>query len=209
RVGHAAQLLDQMMKEVDYEAYLYNGFDERQAQNKWQNVLDFTGWLKEKSTGGKDASDAEKSLLDLTQMVALMTMLEGRDEEPDAVRMSTLHASKGLEFPHVFLVGVEEGILPHKGNGGEQEIPIEKLAARIEEERRLMYVGITRAQRSLHVSWCKKRKRARESVHCDVSRFIKEMKLDEGDAVPTEAETITPQNRLANLKALLAKPKAA
>jgi ATP-dependent DNA helicase Rep len=206
REGHAAELLDDMMKEINYEAYLYNSFDERQAQNKWQNVLDFTTWLKEKGAGGKEKTDAEKSLLDLTQMVALMTMLEGRDEEPDAVRMSTLHASKGLEFPHVFLVGVEEGILPHKGD---PDAPIETLAARIEEERRLMYVGITRAQRSLHVTWCKKRKRARESVHCDVSRFIKEMKLDEGDAVPTEDEKITPQNRLANLKALLAKPKAA
>jgi ATP-dependent DNA helicase Rep len=139
-------------------------------------------------------------------MVALMSMLEGRDEEPDAVRMSTLHASKGLEFPHVFLVGVEEGILPHKGD---PDAPADTLTARIEEERRLMYVGITRAQRSLHITWCKKRKRARESVHCDVSRFIKEMRLDEGDAVPTEEETITPQNRLANLKALLQKPKAA
>ncbi|MEN3363563.1 MAG: ATP-dependent helicase Rep [Burkholderiales bacterium] len=203
---NAAQLLDDMMKEINYEAYLYDTFDDRQAQNKWQNVIDFTTWLKEKGTGGKNGDDRERSLLDLTQMVALMSMLEGRDEEPDAVRMSTLHASKGLEFPHVFLVGVEEGILPHKGD---PDAPIETLGARIEEERRLMYVGITRAQRSLHISWCKKRKRARESVNCDVSRFIKEMKLDEGDAVPTEDEVITPQNRLANLKALLQKPKVA
>jgi len=70
-----------------------------------------------------------------------------------------------------------------------------------------MYVGITRAQRSLHITWCKRRKRARESVHCDISRFIAEMKLDQGDAVPKEDEVITPQNRLANLKALLTKPK--
>jgi len=202
---NAAQVLDDMMKEINYESYLYDAFDDRQAQGKWQNVLDFTMWLKEKGTGGKDGTDAEKSLLDLTQMVALMSMLEGRDEEPDAVRMSTLHASKGLEFPHVFLVGVEEGILPHKGD---PDAPVETMAARIEEERRLMYVGITRAQRSLHVTWCKKRKRARESVHCDMSRFIKEMKLDEGTAVPTEEETITPQDRLANLKALLQKPRA-
>jgi ATP-dependent DNA helicase Rep len=205
----AAALLDDMMKEINYEGYLYDNFDDRQAQSKWQNTLDFTTWLKEKGTGGKDGSAEHKSLLDLTQMVALMTMLEGKDEEPDAVRMSTLHASKGLEFPHVFLVGVEEGILPHKGNGAEGEVPIEVLGARIEEERRLMYVGITRAQRTLHVSWCKKRKRARESVHCDISRFIKEMKLDEGDAMPSEEEIITPQNRLANLKALLAKPRPA
>ena len=203
---NAATVLDDMMKEINYEHYLYDNFDDRQAQSKWQNVLDFTNWLKEKGTGGKDGDAPEKSLLELTQMVALMTMLEGRDEAPDAVRMSTLHASKGLEFPHVFLVGIEEGILPHKGD---PDAPAELLGARIEEERRLMYVGITRAQRSLHVSWCKRRKRARESVSCDMSRFIKEMKLDEGDAVPTEAEMITPQNRLANLKALLQKPKAA
>lgn len=204
REGHAAELLDDMMKEINYESYLYDSFDDRQAQGKWQNTLDFTTWLKEKGSGGKDGNDAEKSLLDLTQMVALMTMLEGRDEEPDAVRMSTLHASKGLEFPHVFLVGVEEGILPHKGD---PDAPVETLGARIEEERRLMYVGITRAQRTLHVSWCKKRKRARESVHCDISRFIKEMQLDEGDAVPTEAEILTPQQRLAHLKSLLSKPR--
>lgn len=202
----AAELLDEMMKEINYEGYLYDAFDERQAQGKWQNVLDFTTWLKEKATGGRDGTDEEKTLLDLTQMVALMTMLEGKDEEPDAVRMSTLHASKGLEFPHVFLVGVEEGILPHKGD---PDAPVETLAARIEEERRLMYVGITRAQRSLHITWCKRRKRAREYVNCDVSRFIKEMKLDEGDAVPKEEEQLTPQARLANLKALLQKPKAA
>ncbi|HEY8102010.1 MAG TPA: UvrD-helicase domain-containing protein [Burkholderiaceae bacterium] len=203
---NAAQVLDDMMKEINYEAYLYDTFDDNQAQSKWQNVLDFTTWLKEKGTGGKDGTDAEKSLLELTQMVALMSMLEGRDEEPDAVRMSTLHASKGLEFPHVFLVGVEEGILPHKGD---PDAPVDTLGARIEEERRLMYVGITRAQRSLHITWCKKRKRARDTVNCEVSRFIKEMKLDEGDAVPTEEETITPQHRLANLKALLQKPKVA
>jgi len=204
REGHAEQLLDDLMKEINYEAYLYDSFDDRAAQSKWQNVLDFTQWLKQKGNGGKEGTDEHRSLLDLTQMVALMSMMEGKDEDPDAVRMSTLHASKGLEYPHVFLVGVEEGILPHKGD---PDAPVETIAARIEEERRLMYVGITRAQRSLHVTWCKKRKRAGESVHCDPSRFIKEMKLDEGDALPTEEEIITPQNRLANLKALLSRSK--
>ena len=167
-------------------------------------MLEFTTWLKERGCGGKDGSGEEKNLLELTQMVALMSMLEGKDEDPDAVRMSTLHASKGLEYPHVFLVGVEEGILPHKGDA---DAAPETIAARIEEERRLMYVGITRAQRSLHVTWCKRRKRAREYVSCDMSRFIHEMRLNVGDAVPKEEEQITPQNRLANLKALLQKPR--
>ena len=201
---NAAAVLDDMMKEISYESYLYDGFDDRQAQSRWQNVLDFTMWLKERGCGGKDKSGPEKNLLELTQMVALMTMLEGKDEEPDAVRMSTLHASKGLEFPHVFLVGVEEGILPHKGD---PDAPAESMGARIEEERRLMYVGITRAQRTLTITWCKKRKRAGEQVHCDPSRFLKEMQLDVGDAVPTEAETISPKERLARMKALLATPK--
>ncbi len=203
---NAGEVLDDMMKAIDYEAYLYGHFDERQAQDKWQNVLDFTSWLKEKGNGGRDGTDEHKSLLELVQMVALMSMLEGRDQEPDAVRMSTLHASKGLEFGHVFMVGVEEGILPHKGD---PDAPPDVVAQRIEEERRLMYVGITRAQRSLTITWCKKRKRARDSMPCEVSRFIKEMRLDEGDAVPEETEQLTPQNRLANLKALLQKPKAA
>ncbi len=201
---NAVEVLDDMMKEINYESYLYDSFDDRQALAKWQNVQDFTNWLKERGRGGKDKSGAEKNLLELTQMVALMTMLEGKDEELDAVRMSTLHASKGLEFPHVFMVGVEEGILPHKGD---PDAPAATMGARIEEERRLMYVGITRAQRSLQITWCKKRKRAGEQMHCDVSRFIKEMQLDVGDAVPTEAEIVSPKERLANLKALLATPK--
>jgi ATP-dependent DNA helicase Rep len=202
---NAAAVLDDMMKEINYEGYLYDAFEERAAQSKWQNVLEFTNWLKERGCGGKDKSGEEKNLLELTQMVALMSMLEGQDEEPDAVRMSTLHASKGLEYPHVFLVGVEEGILPHKGD---PDAPVETIAARIEEERRLMYVGITRAQRTLQITWCKKRKRAGEQVHCDVSRFIKEMALDVGDAPPTESEIISPKDRLASLKALLSTPKA-
>jgi ATP-dependent DNA helicase Rep len=203
---NAAAVLDDMMKEINYEGYLYDAFEERAAQSKWQNVMEFINWLKERGCGGKDKSGEEKNVLELTQMVALMTMLEGKDEEPDAVRMSTLHASKGLEFPHVFLVGVEEGILPHKGDA---DAAPETIGARIEEERRLMYVGITRAQRTLQLTWCKKRKRAGELVHCDVSRFIKEMALDVGDAVPTESEVISPKERLARMKALLATPKPA
>ncbi|MRW90341.1 AAA family ATPase [Duganella sp. FT80W] len=201
---NAAQVLDDMLEAINYENFLYDMFDERAAQSKWQNVLEFVNWLKDRGRGGKDRDGEEKNVLELTQMVALMSMLEGQDEDPDAVRMSTLHASKGLEYPHVYLVGCEEGILPHKGDA---DAPAESIAARVQEERRLMYVGITRAQRTLHITWCKKRKRAGEQVHCDPSRFIKEMKLDEGTAVPMESEKLTPKERLARMKELLTTPK--
>jgi hypothetical protein len=97
--------------------------------------------------------------------------LEGREEEaPDAVRLTTLHASKGLEYPHVFLIGCEEGILPHQ-----QSID----GGMVEEERRLMYVGITRAQRSLTISYCGKRKRAGEWQITEPSRFLLELPPEE------------------------------
>ena len=139
-------------------------------------------------------------------MVALMTMLEGRNEEQDAVRLSTLHAAKGLEFPHVYLVGVEEGILPHRGD---PDAPAGALATRIEEERRLMYVGITRAQRSLQLSWCKKRRRGREVENREISRFIAEMRLETDEKLSDRDAGMTPQDRLANLKSLLQRSKVA
>jgi ATP-dependent DNA helicase Rep len=211
----ASVVLDDMMEGIHYEAYLYDAFDERQAQSKWQNTLEFLDWLKKKGTKpepdaqsgeatGFDTADgladSGKNLLGLIQTVALMSMLEGRDEDPDAVRLTTVHASKGLEYPHVFLVGCEEGILPHRGSDAD-DAPVDD--ARIEEERRLMYVAITRAQRSLHLSYCKKRKRARETVVCEPSRFIHEMGLDEAPPPGPEEAPMTPKDRLASLKALL------
>ena len=79
---------------------------------------------------------------------------------------------------------------------------------KIEEERRLMYVGITRAQRSLQISWCKKRKRARETYSVEPSRFIAEMKLEQAPAPQDTTPAMSPKDRLAGLKALLNKPAA-
>ena len=146
----------------------------------------------------------------MVQHVALVTMLErGEEEEPDAVKLSTLHASKGLEYPHVYLAGVEEGLLPHMGKDDEEGDPAkaaESMAGRIEEERRLMYVGITRAQRSLHLSWCKKRRRAREDLVREPSRFIEEMGLKDVKVEEDPAtRAMSPKERLGMLKALLNK----
>ncbi len=201
REDDAGRVLDDLLAAIDYERHLYDTLDERQAQARWANVLELADWLKRK------ADEEDMTLLELVQHVALVTMLErADDEEPDAVKLSTLHASKGLEYPHVYLIGVEEGLLPHRGaaedDDGSEEAAA-ALAGRIQEERRLMYVGITRARRSLHISWCRKRRRGREDLPREPSRFIKEMGL-EAEAAPGAAPQADPEQTLGRLKALLA-----
>jgi ATP-dependent DNA helicase Rep len=197
----ADRILDDLLTAVNYERHLYDLFDDRQAQARWANVLELTDWLKRK------AAEDDMTLLELVQHVALVTMLErSEDEEPDAVKLSTLHASKGLEFPYVYLIGVEEGLLPHRGGtdeGDDSEAGAAAHVRRIEEERRLMYVGITRAQRTLQVSWCRKRRRGREDVACEPSRFIAEMGLQAEAAAPMG--DMDPDRTLGLLKALLKK----
>ena len=103
-------------------------------------------------------------MLEVAQNVALLATISERGEEQNVVTLSTLHAAKGLEWPHVLLVGVVEGLLPFKVEDAEGNTQAEGLAQRVQEERRLMYVGITRAQRSLLVSWPKKGKKGRETA---------------------------------------------
>lgn len=200
----AGEVLNDLLTTIQYEAFLYDAEEPRAAESKWKNVMDFVGWLTKKGEGSTDfgLEADQKNLLELTQMVSLMSMLEGRDEgEVDAVKLSTLHASKGLEFGHVFLIGVEEGILPH-------QVSID--AEQIEEERRLMYVGITRAQKSLNISWCKKRKRAGEIQMCEPSRFIAELPKDDlrhfGNPFNKDSETSRDfgKSKMANIRAMLA-----
>ena len=194
----AGEVLNEMLTAIQYESFLYDSEEPRSAEAKWKNVLDFVAWLTRK---GEDQGDGEtRDLLNLTQMVALMSMLEGREDgEPDAVKLSTLHAAKGLEFGHVFLIGVEEGILPHR-----ESVDTD----RIEEERRLMYVGITRAQKSLNISWCKKRKRAGETEICQPSRFIEELPSDDirhfgNPSADPAASKEHGKERMAQIRAML------
>ena len=158
----AGEVVQALLQEIGYEAYL-TGAEEggKAAEIRWKNVQDLAGWLAKKGEEG------EKNLIELTQTIALMTLLEGRDDgEIDAVKMSTLHASKGLEYPFVYLVGCEEGLFPHADS-------VE--AGALEEERRLMYVGITRAKQQLTLTHCIKRKRQGTFVFPEPSRFIDEM----------------------------------
>lgn len=190
-----APVLNDLMSAIDYEAWLFDSHEPRQAETKCANVTDFVGWINRKS-----AAD-EKSLLAMTQTIALMNLLESREEEVDAVSLSTLHAAKGLEFGHVFMVGVEEGVLPHQRS----ETP-----EQIEEERRLMYVGITRAQRSLQISYCNKRRQGKEWKSCEASRFIQELPSEDmtfAGALPNgsapEVSKDEGMAKLARLKAML------
>ena len=201
----ASTVLDALISAIDYQAYLSEQGDERSATTRWQYVCEFRDWI------GKRADDDGKTLVDMAQHISLVTRLEGRDEDGDAVRLSTVHASKGLEYPHVFLIGVEEGIMPHAGREDDglddvngSPVDREKIdAERLEEERRLMYVAITRARKSLTLSWCRQRKRAREMVDCQPSRFITEMQLEaEGTRnVPVSADEA--RKKLAALRAML------
>jgi ATP-dependent DNA helicase Rep len=188
-------VLNDLMSAIDYEAWLFDSHEPRQAESKWSNVSDFVAWINRKSTAD------EKTLLAMTQTIALMNLLESREEEVDAVSLSTLHAAKGLEYGHVFMVGVEEGVLPHQRSESPEQI---------EEERRLMYVGITRAQRSLQISYCNKRKQGKEWQSCEASRFIKEMPADDMIFAGAQASGSTPEvskdegmAKLARLKAML------
>jgi len=191
-----AALLDELLRAINYETWLYDSHDPRMADSKWENVQEFIAWLKRK------AEADEKSLIAMVQTVALINMLEGKDQEPDAVSLSTLHAAKGLEFPHVFIIGAEEGILPFRDSDDKQ----------IEEERRLMYVGITRAERSLQISYCNRRKRGKDWLACEPSRFLEEMPTDELVYAGGHAEAVSNvtkdegMDKLARLKAMLNKP---
>ncbi|MDO8887485.1 MAG: UvrD-helicase domain-containing protein [Hydrogenophaga sp.] len=189
-VGHEAArtFLTEWLKDIAYEKHLYDSEDnEKVAAARWTNVMDFCDWVAGRCGGqieddaGVQVESERKSLMEVVQTIALLSTLSEREKDQNVVTLSTLHASKGLEWPHVMLVGVNEGLLPFKMDEepGQSDAAVENMAQRLQEERRLMYVGITRAQRTLAVSWLKRRKKGRESIPGQASRFIQEMGLDQ------------------------------
>ena len=199
----AKALLLGWLKDIGYEQHLHDGEDsEKLAAARWSNVQDFIDWMSRRcggevsADGGAVESEAQ-TVLQVAQTISVIISLAERGDEQDVVTLSTLHAAKGLEWPHVVLVGVNEGLLPFKS--GDDDMTPERL----EEERRLMYVGITRARTTLVVSTLRRRKRGRETVAGVPSRFIAEMKLDEA----TTKED--PRERLKRLRAELAAKAAA
>ncbi len=195
-----AVLTRQLLNDIDYVHWLEESHRERRQVEKCVRAVDdllkWMAHLASEDGGGK-------SFTDVVSHLGLMDILERRDDEPDAdrVHLMTLHAAKGLEFDHVFLVGVEEDTLPHR-NSIEQDT--------LEEERRLLYVGITRARRTLTLSFARQRKRNGEAVDCECSRFLEELPEEvlewegkPGQPLPPEEQRQRGESHLAGLRDLL------
>ena len=197
--GEAMSVVRQLVHDIDYRAWLQdNAKDPNEAERRLQNVDELLGWLERM---GKPDEQAP-TLADMVNRISLLDRLDRSDEGNDnCVRLMTLHAAKGLEFPHVFMVGMEENLLPHRSS-------IE--ADDFDEERRLAYVGITRAQKTLTLSYASKRRRAGEWESCEPSRFLSELPQDDlrwdkpGGARNAEEQRQRGQAHLAQLRGLLA-----
>jgi ATP-dependent DNA helicase Rep len=190
----AKALLLDWLADIGYEACLKEGEDsEKAAAGRWSNVLDFVDWMAKRCGGELDEDGSgfgrePKTVLDVAQTISVILSLAERAEQQDVVTLSTLHAAKGLEWPHVVLAGVNEGLLPFQGEDEEMT------AERLHEERRLMYVGITRARSTLAVTTLRRRKRGRSLLVGVPSRFIAEMKLHE------VGEKVNPREKLKALR---------
>lgn len=199
----AKALLLEWLKDIGYEQHLYDGEDsEKLAASRWSNVMDFVDWIAKRCGGeiteeGGTFETERKTVLDVAQTISVIISLAERGDDQNVVTLSTLHASKGLEWPHVVLAGVNEGLLPFKSED-EDMTP-----QRLEEERRLMYVGITRARTTLVVSTLRRRKKGRDTVQGIPSRFIGEMKLNE------QTRKEDPREKLKALRAEFAARAAA
>jgi ATP-dependent DNA helicase Rep len=172
------------------------------AERRIENVDELIGWLESLHRERiQDATARTGELAELVAHLSLLDVLERQEEEEggDRVHLMTLHAAKGLEFPHVFLVGMEEELLPHRSSIEQDSI---------EEERRLAYVGITRARSSLTLTLARHRRRFGETVACEPSRFLAE--LPQADLDRPDQRELTGEERrergqahLAALKGLL------
>lgn len=189
--GNLLDAIKDMVEEINYRGWLEEvSGDPNKANRRMENVDELIGWIERMI----DQDTEEKSIGDIAARLTLMDIMDRQADEnqADAVHLMTLHAAKGLEFPHVFIVGMEEEILPHRTSIEEDSI---------EEERRLAYVGITRAQRSLVMTLANTRKRYGEKVDCEESRFLRELPPE--DLIwMTEKTQVDPEERKERGKAI-------
>ena len=195
------QAVRHMLADIHYEEYLYEyATSAKAAEMQSKNVATLFDWVADMLKG--DEFNEPMSLSQVVTRLTLRDMLERgeNDDEANQVQLMTLHASKGLEFPHVFLIGMEEGILPHQTSIDEDNVA---------EERRLAYVGITRAQQTLCFTLCKERRQFGELIKPEPSRFLLELPQDdlqwERDKPPMTEQQKREKTaaNIANLRALL------
>lgn len=198
-----AEAIRDLIRQSHYEAWLFETSPSpKAAEMALKNVNELYRWITEMLEGKDD--EPALPLAEVVSKLCLRDMLERQEQEDNAdqVQLLTLHASKGLEFPFVFMVGMEEGILPHQTSIDEDNV---------EEERRLAYVGITRAQRELIFTYARERRQYGEVVRPEPSRFLTELPQDDlewqkPNQPKTEAQRQqTGQANIARLRQLLNK----
>ncbi|MEZ8991443.1 DNA helicase Rep [Vibrio breoganii] len=202
--GNTVEAVRSLVRDIKYEDWLYEtSASPKAAEMRMKNVSDLYTWIVA-DLEGDNYDKEEKTLKEVVQRLTLRDMMErGEDDaEADQVQLMTLHASKGLEFPYVYLMGAEEGILPHQTSIDEDNV---------EEERRLMYVGITRAQKELSFTVCKERRQYGELIKPTQSRFLDELPFDDLEwevkkKEQTKEERMEKgQTHIANLRAMFKK----
>ena len=195
------EAIKDLLAKIQYEAYLYEtAVSPKATEMQSRNVQTLFEWVQSMLEGNE--IEEPMNLVQVVNRLTLRDMLERGedDDEADQVQLMTLHASKGLEFPHVFLIGMEEGILPHQTSLDEDNV---------EEERRLAYVGITRAQQTLTFSLCKERRQYGEVIKPEPSRFLLELPQDdlvwesEKTQMTEEQKVEKTSANIANLMAML------
>lgn len=192
----------QMMNEAGYMDYVREqSATPAQEKSKLDNIENLFTSIQNLINRAEDVD--EKNIESVIRKLVLLDLLEQQQEEEDTdkVNLLTLHAAKGLEFPYVYIMGLEEELLPHKNSIA---------AETIEEERRLMYVGITRARQGLTLTLAEQRKNGGQMKQMTPSRFLDELPQDELEWLGRKkkiAANVDPkeqaQQYLANLKALL------
>ncbi|WP_342778777.1 DNA helicase Rep [Aliikangiella marina] len=199
--GDPVAVLNELMAYIGYHGYLFEtSSSPKAAEFRWANVTELLSWIER---GIEDNANEDDPFAKTVNKICLREMLDRNnddEEENNEVQLMTLHASKGLEFPHVYLLGMEEELLPHKSSIEEDNV---------EEERRLAYVGVTRAKETLAIMVAKQRARYGEMVNSVPSRFLEEMPQDDLDweedrlQVSDDEKRESGKSKMENLRKML------
>ena len=199
--GQPIAAINEMLDDIDYLGWLQqNASSDHVAQKRYENVQFLLNQLAQVLKNDETATDEENGDSKIENAIAkliLRDILDREQEESadDKVQLLTLHAAKGLEFLHVFMIGMEEDILPHRNSieGGQ-----------IEEERRLAYVGITRAQRTLTMTSARQRTQFGETSSTTPSRFVEELPQDDLIRIGGGAPMSEEDNKVKGVESLAA-----